>query len=120
MTLLSALLALEGLNSPHSLVTSMKLRLYLLHRRGRQVKVRSVSVQVEISGNELPDSLANATAARPAFPPGVASPLPYGDVILAMRSTLQAVWRENWESQLANIKIGEVTTTALRPWSYIT
>lgn len=63
VTLLSAILALEGFSSPQLPVSSMKFRLCILHPRGCQVKGSlSLGPCGNCFGNEQPNSLAKATA----------------------------------------------------------
>ena len=69
---------------------------------------------VGVPGNERADVLAGDAATRLA--PN--SPVPFRDVFSTIRTAVLASWQGRWEALGPTTKMGEVTGTVVRPWSY--
>lgn len=111
----SALSALECFTpSHHPLVLSILEWLYLLKRRGYQVAFCWVPAHVGVPGNEEADRLAVESATR-APPP---TSLPFRDMFSPIRVAVQNSWQRRWAAIRATTKMGEVSATAVCPWTY--
>lgn len=111
----SALSALESFTlSVNPLVLSAVEWLYLLNNRGYHVGFCWVPGHVGVDGNERADRHAREAAARPAPD----SPVPCTDMFPAVRVAILHSWQERWNEQGVTTKIGEITRTVSRPWSY--
>ena len=109
---------LSALNSStlsvHPLVLSALEWLYILKNRGFRVGFCWVPGHVGVSGNERADGLAREAAARAALP----SPVPCTDMFPVIREAIIAIWQERWTARGGTSKMGEVTRTVSRPWTY--
>lgn len=111
----SALSALGSFTpSVNPLVLSVLEWLYLLSNRGYRVGFCWVPGHVGVHGNELADGLAREAAARVAPP----SAVPCTDMFPEIRKAILASWQERWNARGATSKMGEITRTVSRPWSY--
>ena len=113
---LSVLSALRScVSSVPPLVLSALEWLYLLGNRGYRVEFCWVPGHVGVTGNERADVLAREAAARAVVP----CPVPYRDVLPAIRVAVLARWQDRWDALRVTSKMGEITTGVSRPWSYV-
>ena len=112
----SALSALQSFTSAslHPLILSILEWLYLLQGKGSRVSFCWVPAHVGVPGNERADVLAGDAATR--LPPR--SPVPFRDVFPLIRLAVLTCWQERWEVHGPATKMGEVTRTVVRPWTY--
>ena len=88
--------------------------LYLLHRKGYRISFCWVPAHVGVPGNEKADRLAREAAAR--APP--LCPVPYRDVFPLIRTAVTESWQRRWEAEAATAKMGELTLSVSRSWTY--
>ena len=101
--------------SNHPLILSIFEWLYLLERRGYQISFCWVPAHVGVPGNEKADRLAKEAATRAPL----ASPVPFKDSFASVRVAVLDRWQRRWEAGCATTKMGEITKTAICPWTYI-
>ena len=112
----SALSALQSFNSAslHPLIISILEWLYLLQGKGYRVSFCWVPAHVGVAGNERADVLAGDAATRLA----PACPVPFRDAFSLIRLAVLACWQGRWEVLGPHTKVGEITGTVVRPWTY--
>lgn len=88
--------------------------LYILKNRGFRVGFCWVPGHVGVSLNERADGLAREAAARAAL----SSPVLCTDTFPVIREAIIAIWQERWTARVVASKMGEVTRTVSRPWTY--
>lgn len=110
----AALSTIEDFRRTHPIVLDIFSWLVLTKRRGHQVTFCWVPAHVSVRGNEKADEVARAAASRP---PSQCA-LPHKELHPTVRSALRGVWQRRWAAVAATMKMGEVTTRAVRPWSY--
>ena len=109
----SVLQALELYDSQNPIVIKIREWLYLLERRGREIKFCWVPAHVGVFGNERADLLAKDAAVNSA---PLKYSLPYQDFISPVKREMRDAWQFYWDLEECN-KMREITDK-IHPWAY--